>query len=67
VKKARLKYPHCPPHTREALLYREMFEKLYAGRSEMIPGYWMPNADWPGCKVDDPSARVLSNYGGSGK
>jgi asparagine synthase (glutamine-hydrolysing) len=67
VKKARLKYPHCPPHTSEALLYREMFEKLYAGRSEMIPGYWMPNADWPGCKVDDPSARVLSNYGGSGK
>jgi len=32
----------------------------------MIPGFWMPNKDWRGCDVDDPSARVLSNYGGSG-
>jgi asparagine synthase (glutamine-hydrolysing) len=67
VKKAKFTYPHCPPHTYEALLYREIFESLYAGRSKMIPGFWMPNASWPGCKVDDPSARVLSNYGGSGK
>jgi asparagine synthase (glutamine-hydrolysing) len=67
VDAAQQKYPHCPPHTQEALLYRETFEKLYAGRAEMIPGYWMPNASWPGCQVDDPSARVLSNYGESGK
>jgi len=26
----------------------------------------MPNKTWPGCDVDDPSARVLSNYGESG-
>ena len=26
----------------------------------------MPNPEWEGCKVDDPSARVLSNYGKSG-
>jgi len=67
VKAAKKKYPHCPPHTQEALLYRETFETMYAGRALMIPGYWMPNASWPGCQVDDPSARVLSNYGESGK
>lgn len=33
----------------------------------MIKDYWMPNKKWPGCTVDDPSARVLSNYGDSGK
>ena len=33
----------------------------------MIAGFWMPNRDWPGCDVDDPSARVLKNYGASGK
>jgi asparagine synthase (glutamine-hydrolysing) len=26
----------------------------------------MPNKEWEGCDVDDPSARVLSNYGESG-
>ena len=32
----------------------------------MIAGFWMPNPEWEGCKVDDPSARALSNYGKSG-
>ena len=32
----------------------------------MIAGFWMPNREWEGCDVDDPSARVLSNYGESG-
>ena len=32
----------------------------------MIVGFWMPNKDWEGCDVNDPSARVLSNYGASG-
>jgi len=27
----------------------------------------MPNKEWEGCDVNDPSARVLSNYGESGK
>ena len=26
----------------------------------------MPNRSWEGCNVNDPSARVLSNYGASG-
>ena len=54
------------PFTKESLLYRELFEKFYPGQARMIAGYWMPNKDWEGCNVDDPSARVLSNYGASG-
>ena len=46
---------------------RELFEKYYPGQAGMIAGYWMPNPAWPGCAVDDPSARVLANYGDSGK
>lgn len=57
---------YCKPFTKESLLYREIFEKYYAGQAEMIPGYWMPNKEWEGCNVNDPSARVLSNYGDSG-
>ena len=61
------KYDYAPPFTKESLMYREIFEELYPGQDEMIPGYWMPNKDWEGCNVDDPSARVLSNYGKSGE
>ena len=46
--------------------YREIFEKYYPGQSEMITDFWMPNKEWEGCNVNDPSARVLSNYGNSG-
>ena len=61
------KYTYCPPFTKESLLYRELFERYYPGQAEMIAGYWMPNKNWEGCDVRDPSARVLSNYGASGK
>ena len=59
-------YPYRTPFTKESLLYREMFEKHYPGQAGMIVDYWMPNRSWEGCDVDDPSARVLSNYGQSG-
>ncbi len=62
----RLQYDYARPFTKESLLYRELFERHYPGQAEMIPGFWMPNRDWEGCNVDDPSARVLSNYGESG-
>ena len=62
----RTKYTHAQPFTKESLLYREIFEKYYPGQGEMIVDFWMPNPDWEGCRVDDPSARVLSNYGDSG-
>ncbi len=60
-------YTHVQPFTKESLLYREIFEKYYPGQSEMIVDFWMPNRSWEGCNVDDPSARVLANYGDSGK
>ena len=60
------KYDYVPPFTKESLLYREIFEELYPGQAGMIPGFWMPNKNWEGCDVNDPSARVLSNYGESG-
>jgi asparagine synthase (glutamine-hydrolysing) len=63
----RKKYTHAQPFTKESLLYREIFEKYYPGQSQMIKDFWMPNKEWEGCNVNDPSARVLSNYGDSGK
>ena len=59
-------YTYCRPFTKESLLYRELFEKYYPGQAEMIVDYWMPNKAWPHCAVNDPSARVLDNYGASG-
>lgn len=58
---------HAKPFTKESLLYREIFEKHYPGQAEMVADFWMPNKEWEGCNVDDPSARVLSNYGASGE
>ncbi|MGN0819111.1 MAG: asparagine synthase B [Christensenellaceae bacterium] len=63
----RRKFVHATPFTKESLLYRELFEKYYEGQSLMIADFWMPNKAWEGCNVDDPSARVLKNYGESGK
>ena len=61
------KYTYARPFTKESLLYREIFEKYYPGQAEMIVDYWMPNKAWPHCDVNDPSARVLANYGASGQ
>ena len=57
---------HCMPFTKESLYYREIFEKYYHDQSRTIMGFWMPNKAWPNCNVNDPSARVLANYGASG-
>lgn len=61
------KYTHAQPFTKESLLYRELFESFYPNQSQMVADFWMPNKEWEGCNVDDPSARVLANYGDSGK
>lgn len=61
------KYDFATPFTKESLLYRDLFEKYYPGQAEMVKDFWMPNSSWEGCDVKDPSARVLSNYGESGK
>lgn len=63
----RKRFDHAQPFTKESLLYREIFETYYPGQGQMIVDFWMPNKNWEGCNVNDPSARVLSNYGDSGK
>ena len=60
------KYDHAAPFTKESLLYREIFEKYYPGQGHLIKDFWMPNKNWENCNVNDPSARVLKNYGASG-
>ena len=67
VKNAKEKYSYRTPYTKESLLYRDIFEEFYPGKAEWIVDFWMPNKTWEGCNVNDPSARVLSNYGDSGK
>lgn len=65
--KAQQFYSYCPPFTKESLLYRDIFEEFYPGQAQWIKDFWMPNKEWEGCNVDDPSARFLKNYGKSGK
>ena len=67
VQKAKEKYPYGTPFTRESLFYRDIFESYYPGQAKWIKDFWMPNKTWENCDVDDPSARVLKNYGDSGK
>ena len=55
-----------PPFTKVSLLDREIFGQHHSGRNWMLRDFRMPNRSWEGCDVDDPSARVLSNYGQSG-
>ena len=54
------------PRGEDRLRYRDLFERYYPGQARMIKDFWMPNREWEGCDVDDPSARVLKNYGASG-
>ncbi|MCF0136902.1 MAG: asparagine synthase B [Oscillospiraceae bacterium] len=61
------KYDFAVPFTKESLLYRDIFEKHYPGQARMVKDFWMPNPEWVGEDVKDPSARVLSNYGASGQ
>ncbi len=67
VEAAGEKYPFATPFTKESLLYRDIFESFYPGQATWVKDFWMPNKTWEGCDVDDPSARVLKNYGDSGK
>lgn len=60
-------YPIGTPFTKESLMYRKIFDKYYSAQAHLIKDFWMPNKEWPGCQVNDPSARVLKNYGKSGE
>ncbi|XP_046813083.1 asparagine synthetase [glutamine-hydrolyzing] [Vespa crabro] len=58
--KARIKYPHCTPKTKEALYYRNVFESYYGGQAEIFtPYFWMPR--WVE-DIVDPSARFINHY-----
>ncbi|MBN2480405.1 MAG: asparagine synthase B [Bacteroidales bacterium] len=63
---AQIRYRHAPPVSKESLMYRDIFEQHFPGRAEVIKDFWMPNKEWEHCNVNDPSARVLPNYGKSG-
>ncbi|MFZ5939192.1 MAG: asparagine synthase B [Bacteroidota bacterium] len=67
VENAKSKYEYATPFTKEALMYRDIFECHFPGRAHLIRDFWMPNKSWENCNVDDPSARVLPNYGKSGE
>ncbi|BFZ02043.1 hypothetical protein BsWGS_05082 [Bradybaena similaris] len=58
LKEAARRFPHNTPKTKEALYYRQIFEKHYPGKAKWIPYFWMPA--WS--KSDDPSARTLKHY-----
>jgi len=59
-------FKHAQPLSKEALLYREIFEKSFKGKSYLVKDFWLPNHQWENCNVTDPSARELPNYGKSG-
>ena len=58
MQNADTRYVINPPLFKEALYYRNIFEKHYPGRCSAIPYYWMPK--WS--KSTDPSARTLEHY-----
>jgi len=64
---AQVEYNYLPPISKESLMYREIFEHHFPGRANVIKDFWMPNKGWANCNVNDPSARVLPNYGKSGE
>jgi asparagine synthase (glutamine-hydrolysing) len=58
-------FPYCTPTTKEAYYYRQIFEKLFPGRADVIPGFWQPKWTANGQEVQgyvDPSARTLGVY-----
>jgi len=46
------------PIHKEALYYRQIYEKYFGSQLNLIPYYWMPQ--WSNAK--DPSARTISKY-----
>ena len=50
------RYPYNTPKTKEALLYRKIFDKLFPERDNIIPR-WIPRTDWDGVG-EDPSGRA---------
>tara|TARA_Y100000389_G_scaffold139622_1_gene137383 strand:+ start:8486 stop:10165 length:1680 start_codon:yes stop_codon:yes gene_type:complete len=53
------KYKINKPHSKESLLFREIFNRFYPKRDNTIPYYWLPK--WCG-NTTEASARVLDVY-----
>ena len=53
-------YPRNTPPSKEAMYYRQLFEKHYPGYDDLIPHYWMPK--WTLEHGADPSATALKIY-----
>lgn len=60
LENAKKKYKnHNTPLFKEALYFREIFNKLFNNQDKIIPYYWLPK--WCGNYID-PSARILPVY-----
>lgn len=59
LKNAKNKYTHCPPMTKEALLFRNIFTKHFPNRDKLIPYQWMPK--WCG-NMTNPSGRLMDAF-----
>jgi asparagine synthase (glutamine-hydrolysing) len=64
---AKERFSHATPKSKEALMYREIFESKFSGMSYLVRDFWLPNREWENCDTDEPSARALPNYGKSGE
>lgn len=53
-------YDHNQPQTVDAMYFRQVFEKIYPNRGNVLPHYWLPK--FQSTNVTDPSARVLDCY-----
>lgn len=50
-------YLYNKPMNKEALWYRELFERTYPAKPHLTPYYWMPK--W--VETDDPSAKTINS------
>lgn len=53
-------YEHNPPKTKEALYYRNLFNRYYKNYDKVIDHYWLPK--FQNLIIHDPSATILSSY-----
>ena len=62
MENAKLNYPYNTPLTKEGLMYRQIFHKLFPehGREKLIPYRWMPK--WVNPSITNPSGRVLDVF-----
>jgi asparagine synthase (glutamine-hydrolysing) len=57
--KAELEVKECTHETKEDTMYRQLFNKMFPGRENLIPYKWMPR--WVG-KMTNPSGRLMEAF-----